>query len=249
LQNESVEYIVPVIRNDLWGNDLYNILKSKFESGGGIFTEPIFYPTTTSDFSLTAQDIDFKAGAIKTPHPGAIVSIFMASFGEGTQILAEASSMTNIEDLRWYGSSAFALNGGLLTNTAAREFASQVKLTCPVIGTDSALLSSWQPVRNALEIKLKRMPEVYALTAYDALNLAVSTFESAGTDAQFTVLKATFEQLAATSTGITGPLSFDSSGDRQFALYDFWTPWKSDQAFAWKLTGRYFNQTGELEKY
>jgi branched-chain amino acid transport system substrate-binding protein len=246
-QYNSADIIVPLIRNDVWGNSLIGNLQNKLVMSGKYVAEPVYYTSTTSDFTQIAGDLAFQVSVLKTANPGSTISVFLASFGEGVSILKSASAYPAFDGINWVGSSAFALSSGLPTDLNAAQFAHNHSFACPVFGLDPSNESAWLPVRNRLQALLGRQPEMYALTAYDALFLAAETLQLTEANPSIEEIKNQMISVASGKTGITGPLTFNEAGDREFAIYDFWKINSVNSEYDWFLFARYFNSTGQLE--
>jgi hypothetical protein len=58
--NDGIKYVIPIWRNDQYGNELYNITKPNFENLGGKFsTENVTYDTHIGKFAGSLHRINF----------------------------------------------------------------------------------------------------------------------------------------------------------------------------------------------
>jgi ABC-type branched-subunit amino acid transport system substrate-binding protein len=89
-------------------------------------------------------------------------------------------------------------------------------------------------------------PDVYAYTAYDALQVLVRTALLAGNTSTIDRMKALFVSEARTYSGASGNTELDTNGDRVVGNYDFWSVKLDTSGYAWKRTARYFSATGAL---
>jgi branched-chain amino acid transport system substrate-binding protein len=249
LQTDSIDILVPVVRNDLWGKELCNATSAQFAAHNGIITEPIYYAPADQDFNNELQSLEQNIQQVEAQYPGKKLGIYLVSFGEGTKILTAASQFPVFLNYRWYGSSAFAQNGSLLLDFQASVFALGRGLPCPVFGLDMNAIDKWQPLTDKLTARLGRKPEVYALVAYDALWLSVLSYLNTGIDVNTATLKKAFFQLSADYYGVTGRTTLNEAGDRAVANYDFWGVRMFLNDFSWFKIGTYNNMTGKLEKY
>jgi len=246
LADDKIKVIVAVVRNDLWGNDLVEATGSFFAKAGGIVQEVIKYEPGTIDFTETLRSLDNEVAFALVHHNPNEVAVYMLSFDEGTQMLAAAKNYTSLNNVYWYGGSAFAQNAPLLNNTDATLFAYSHGLPCPVFGLDDEARYRWQPLVERIEQKIGRPPDVYAITAYDALWVMVRAARAAGKKASIKCLKRVFTEESNVYFGASGNTLLDENGDRANGNYDFWAV-KSDTAgYQWKRVARYNSATGSL---
>ena len=57
LNDDSIEVIVPVARDDLWGNELLEATTQQFQAAGKMVTDAVRYPAGTTDFQAVADDL------------------------------------------------------------------------------------------------------------------------------------------------------------------------------------------------
>ena len=174
---------------------------------------------------------------------------YLACFNEGTSILAEASKRSNLSTVKWFGTSAYALNSTLTANQTAAEFAIKTNFVCPVYGLDENSKSKWEPVFNELKSTLNRDPESYALVAYDAFNVAFSASLLLKNNSSIKSLKEAVINITKDTSGITGNLELDSYGDRLNGNYIFWKVRKSGLRYEWYKFAVYHTDTDILEYY
>jgi len=249
LVSDTIKAIVPIIRDDVWGNDLFNSLSQKFNAGGGKVYPAIKYDPKTTDFSTKIIDLVNYATQAASEYPEKNVGIYMASFEEGTSILNGFSAVNGLMNVKWYGSSAYANNKTLLNDNIAMSVAIAHKLQCPIFGLDDAAKDKWQPFVDYLTTQLGRTPEVYALTAYDALCVIASSYMKFNvSNPDFTHLKSLFIDEANNYYGLTGRTTLNDAGDRAYADYDFWSLTNSPVS-QWIRSATYQTSTGTLRRY
>ena len=60
MYNDGIKVVVPILRNDLYGNELYNITKEYFEKCGGIFNKnAVKYNPHVGKFAASLHRINF----------------------------------------------------------------------------------------------------------------------------------------------------------------------------------------------
>jgi branched-chain amino acid transport system substrate-binding protein len=249
LLDDSIRVIIPLIRNDVWGNDLLGATGKFFTNSGGILGSPVKYDPATTDFSASFSLADAQVADLLTSYKAADIAVYLCSFGEGTRILASAGNYSHLKSISWYGSSAFAQNASLVADTAASGFAFSHFLPCPIFGLDEGAKDKWQPLKDRIRAGTGHDPDVYALTAYDAVWVGVQTCLATGADPGISTFKAAFIQESANYYGVSGNTTLDTNGDRASGNYDFWAVSHNDSGFHWQIVATYNSSTGTLIRW
>ena len=248
LLDDSIRVIVPIIRNDVWGNDLLGATSSSFTGKGGVAYTAVSYDPKASGFSAELTQLDNNVSTLLSSYTAREIGVYVCSFGEGSGILAAAGAYQNLRNVSWYGSSAFAQNASVISDTAAAGFAASHGLPCPIFGLDEAARSKWEPLIARIKSSLGRDPEVYALTAYDAIWVGIRTYLTTGSHPDLATFKLAFTDEASNYFGVSGNTTLDVNGDRAFGNYDFWGVKPLLPAYAWELVARYNSATGILTR-
>ena len=246
LTDDKIKVIIPVIRDDMWGNGLLNVLQGDFTASGGSVQPAVKYSPGTTDFTALLSLLDAGVAGELNHHNPNEVAVYMLSFSEGAAILGLAKNYPNLNNVYWYGGSAFAENTALQANTGAALFAYTHGLPCPVYGLDDGAKYKWQPLTERITAQLGRQPEVYALTAYDALWVCVLTYAQTGHTPATALLKSALVNVAENFYGVTGETRLDDNGDRAVGNYDFWAVKHDTTGYNWKRVAKYNSQSGTL---
>ena len=209
---------------------------------------PVRYDPAISVFSAVLNELDTIVASELSHHNPNEVAVYMLSFAEGTAIMAEAKKHTHLNNVYWYGGSAFALNASILNDTNAALFAYTHGLPCPVFGLDDAAKNKWQPLEDKIQDRIGRMPDVYAITAYDVLWVLVRTHLTAGGNPSISLLKNVFVNEADDFFGASGNTQLDVNGDRAFGNYDFWAVKNDSIGYGWRRVARYNSYYGTLTR-
>lgn len=247
-ERDGIETVLGLVRDDVWGNDLIEAVKTEYGATALSFVYYL-YSTDESGISEKLQSVDNAVGDRLAYLDADKIAVYLLSFGEGADILAQAGSYANLSQVEWYGSSAFADNQGVAENAAAGEFAAEKTLPCPIYGLDEQYEYECEPYKTQLKNELGREPSVYAFTAYDAFEaafLALKKADDGSGEIDFAKLRNEFINVTDTQTGITGPLKLDSYGDRLNGIYDFWGVFEREGAYVWEIVARYDTMTGTL---
>jgi branched-chain amino acid transport system substrate-binding protein len=249
LKEDQIKYLVGLIRDDMWGRELYQATYELFTASGGHLNTAVFYSTNTTDFSTVVDMVSDAVGELMAVYPAGECGVYMLSFNEGTEILSEAFQNPILRQVNWYGGSAYAENGTLLLDAEASSFAASQHLTCPVFGLDENLADVGEYVVERLKGILGRNPEVYALVVYDAIWLTVLSYLDIEDRTDITRFKTAFEWRCNNYIGASGRMTLNNAGDRAYAIYDFWGMRLLLNRYTWYRTATYNNATGELIRY
>jgi branched-chain amino acid transport system substrate-binding protein len=233
--------IFTIMRDDVWGNDLYDLTRTSYEQIGGEMAEPIIYAPDTHDFSDALSILNDRIGEFFENSGNKKAGVYLLSYGEGMKILEKAGEYSNLSssDIIWYGSSAFANNKDIISNPAASLFALEHSFRCPVFGLINDAEYKWSKLEKSLSNKLGRIPEVFSFLIYDALWVASLSYLQAGHDPDFSEYKKAMIKVADLYFGVTGPTSFDQNGDRMMIIYDIWQILRPEEAYSWVKVGQY----------
>jgi len=248
LSEDSIKVIVPIIRNDVWGNDLLGATTKDFTQKGGVVGPAVKYDPKATDFNVVLDAANTAVNALLSNYKAEEIAVYLCSFGEGSDVLTKAGNYTGLKSVAWYGSSAFAQNASLIADTTAAGFASSHRLPCPIFGLDEAAKSKWQPLKERIQASIGRNPDVYALTAYDAVWVGLNTYLVTGTQANIATFKLAFMQESADYFGVSGNTTLDVNGDRAVGNYDFWAMKKVLPGYSWQVIARYNSATGIITR-
>ncbi|MEI7723815.1 MAG: ABC transporter substrate-binding protein [Bacteroidota bacterium] len=248
LTEDKIRVIVPFIRNDLWGLDLVAATGADFIKTGGMVQPSVKFEPGTTDFSVALDELDAMVADELSHHNPNEVAVYMLSFAEGTGIMAEAKKYTHLNNVYWYGGSAFAQNASMLNNPDATLFAYTHGLPCPLFGLDDAAKNKWMPLRDEIEMQIGRVPDVYSITAYDALWVLVRAYRATGGNPTIELLKKVFVNESDSYFGASGNTQLDANGDRAVGNYDFWAVKTDSIGYSWKRVARYNSLNGILTR-
>jgi branched-chain amino acid transport system substrate-binding protein len=236
LLNDGIKTAVHLSRNDPGNLGLQSGAKPVFEAGGGTVHPGITYPASDADFDAVVAELVSILESIEAPLEE--VAIYLTAFGEVTELFeaAVANGSDILTAVPWYGSDSVALSRGLIENETAAGFAVRTSYPNPILGLRDEDRNLWQPVVDAVSASIGRPPDSFALAAYDALVVAHTALEEAGTDADARTLGAAFVRAAADHVGLTGPTVLNAAGDRDSGSYDFWSVCPAGNGYTWVRT-------------
>ena len=241
--NDGIKLVIPMLRSDAYGNELYNATKLHFEKLGGTFsTNVIKYNPHIGKFAGSLHRINFimwnqelKSLSLAITNATEKVSpenigVYVIAYSEIVPILIQAQSHDNLKSINWYGSDGTAKNEHILKHNKAAEFVSTTKFLNPLMALNETN-AKFQSLEN--DTKLKELM-IYDANAYDALWVAALTENLSGC-VNLEKLKENFNKITNSFQGASGNIKLDDNGDR-IGEYDFWTVMKSHgiKDYEWK---------------
>ena len=237
---DGIRAIVPMWRNDTFGNELSKYVINDFEKLGGIVLAAIKYDPSAT-FRLPSNDnttsystsnsnsiwryvntLSSETTKATAQYGPSKVGIYLIAFDEVVPIFIQARDHPVLSTIRWYGTGGTAQNEALVRNSSASFFAIKTGFLNPLLVNEPneklKLLSS--QIKNTIgNISISS----YSYPAYDALWVAALTENATkGLTNNVDTLKRTFMQISDSYNGATGNTSLNAAGDRKYAHYDFW---------------------------
>jgi branched-chain amino acid transport system substrate-binding protein len=157
--------------------------------------------------------------------------IYLAGFDEVVDLFRAARSDSTLQ-VPWYGSDGVALTTRLVNDQPAAAFAHSVGYPNPTVGLSDSLVRRAAPLLARARKRLGRNPDALALTAYDALRIAVEARQRAGTGGAATLRRA-LVAAANAHVGVTGRMTLNRAGDRAYGNFDFWSVCPLRGKFHW----------------
>jgi branched-chain amino acid transport system substrate-binding protein len=237
LRRDRIRGLVPVWRQDAGNEGLERSVRRQFAATGGKISQGVPYATTTTNFVPVASSIAAQAATLQAT--GATrVGIYLAAFDEAVDLVHAARFVPTLQTLPWYGSDGVALSTRLVNDRPAAAFADAVGYPNPTVGLSDALVKRARLLLVRARQRLGRTPDALALTAYDALRIAVAARETSG-NATGARLRRAIAAAANGHIGVTGRMTLNRAGDRAYGNFDFWSVCAAGAKFEWKRTFEY----------
>jgi branched-chain amino acid transport system substrate-binding protein len=237
LRRDRIDALVPVWRQDAGNTGLERSVRRQFAAAGGKLSQGVPYATTTSNFTPVASSIAAQAATLRATGARR-VGIYLAAFDEVVDLFHSARVIPTLQMLPWYGSDGVALSTRLVGDRSAAAFADAVGYPNPTVGLSDALVRRAGALLARARARLGRNPDALALTAYDALRIAVDARRRAG-NATGAGLRRAIVAAASGHVGVTGRMTLNRAGDRSYGSYDFWSVCAAGSKFAWRRTFEY----------
>ena len=251
LEHDGIKKVAAIRIEDVWSDDLYAQAKNEMEALGIQVDVEETYNANVDNFNGTLTSLQSHTEN-QYGIPADDIAIYMICFDEGMDILEDVTDDDDkiydyMSEVKWYGSSAFAQDGNLLSNQNAVDLAILAGLPCPVFGLDEEFEYAYGPVKEKLTAKLGHEADVYAYAAYDAVRLLALTYERAGYNADIETARESLIYQADHYGGATGETTFNAAGDRKYADYIFWAPAREEGSYFWIEYATYKTSDGSLQ--
>jgi branched-chain amino acid transport system substrate-binding protein len=235
MHEDGVNVVVPIWRNDVWGNEDVAALRTSVEKYGGIVAEGVRYESGTTDFSSALTALTIQVSQAIEQHGATAVAVYVAGADEVRDILAQASHDPQLASVRWYGSTNTSSNL-IATTPPAAQFALTTGFVIPKLVDGQG--DNFKRVKAQVTEKLGHAPQPYAYAAYNsAWVITIAYLETRSAAAS--VMNVAIPFVANSYYGITGNTALNAAGDLKFARYDFWSVTQENGAYNWKKVGSY----------
>ena len=201
MKNNEKQQILPIVRDDIYGNGLIDDIRMKADSmiGGLEVLQPIRYgPNTITDAGIARRVVQRLWNA-HAQYPDA--KILLVAYSEAELLLQAASEFPALTETSWMVSDSLVFSDLNLTDSIILE---GVTYTGKTEGMRS--LSKYAALFEHLHANsLATMPQ--AALAYDSISFALLDYNYGTALASISV------------HGLTGALDFSNSGDRMIGYY------------------------------
>jgi branched-chain amino acid transport system substrate-binding protein len=235
LKLNQVKALAPIWRDDAGNAGLVKSLKAQFN---GLISKGVAYGTAESHFSTQVAALHQQVGVLQARKVGK-VAVYLAGFDEVVDLFHAAATDTTLSSVPWYGSDGVALTTRLVKDPRAAAFAARRGYPNPTLGLDSKAERRSARLRAKIRARLGSLPDAFALTTYDALQIVARAGQRAGGASRIGRFKREFARVAHGYNGVSGRIVLNAAGDRAFGSFDFWSVCRSGAGFTWRRTYSY----------
>ncbi|HEX7033992.1 MAG TPA: penicillin-binding protein activator, partial [Nitrososphaera sp.] len=243
MQNDGIKVVVPMWRDDTYGNDLVSSMKKHFQDEGGVVMEGVSYRADTGAFSSSLNRMNFviwerdlkklesQVSQATSLYGAKSVAVYLVAFDEATPIFIQANDHEVLRSVRWYGGDGIANNKAMLGNPAAMEFASQTDFKIPAYIADVGGNGTTDKATAPRPVK-------YDDVLYDATRIAsLAEASLQNRTGDFAALKTAIVRTATQFDGVSGKITLNDAGDRIFdGAYGYTKVTKHQNGtFSWDL--------------
>jgi len=219
MKERGVKLLIPFVRDDVYGNGLFNATKTTFEQHGGVVTGGMRFAINTTNFSGALDAVRPQLiQATATYGPDAVGILIVGYEGDTVPMIMTASNDPQWSTARWWGVEATPINA-LLSNGTVAESAARLNYS-------GAQQIEGQGERYAHLMQNASVQHTVQTSdgsfAYDAVWVMARALAEAN-GGNSTALREAIPRVASSYSGITGNTTLNAVGDRAYANYDFWT--------------------------
>jgi ABC-type branched-subunit amino acid transport system substrate-binding protein len=249
--DNGIKIVVPMWRDDIYGNELYKSMKENFEKLGGIVSEGVRYKPHIGNFAASLHRINFimwnqdlKQLSQLVEHQtqkvgNDSVGVYLISYDEVTPIMIQANEYTILDKVRWFGADSIAQNNHLLRNTDSALFAIKTNFVNPLFTINSKNEKIEHIVEEIEKGKHEPTLLTYPIISYDAFWVAALSLDKSHTmleNFNITTLKENMVKLTEPYVGISGNITLNNAGDRKSGPYELWRITDPDNHHHFKWT-------------
>jgi len=252
ISTDGKEVLIPVWRDDTWGNGLYQSTADAFEMlGGTVDTSVGSYGTCDTNADPACYDADFTSRAMALDAAVAghadmsgadkIVVLFIG-YSETADFVRKAAEYPALRQVQWVGSDANVLDSSLVDDKAIFDFLVDANFRSCIFAEDTTS-RQYMELEARFDEELESTPNVYAYATYDTIWVIGLTIEAAGVDAEFSEMKDQIPTVASEYVGMLGDIELNENGDldeSSYAVYDI-------EPHGWARIGTYVPGMGLVE--
>ncbi len=237
----GVKVIIPIVRNDVWGNSLFNAFKTGFLAEGGVVYDGAVYDPSETSFTAIANTVNEQVSEAIATHGASNVAVLALTYNEITGIMTAASPMEELGSVQWFGCDGNAQLESLITDNTIAEFAIKTEFMAPMMGIGWTLYTP--PFTELLSSKIAEetgiIPDVYALSAYDATFIMGLTYLQVG-KADMEKINDMIPLVCSTYDKMGISRQLNANGDLLQANYIFWKVTRDNNGYHWSSYATYW---------
>ena len=241
---EGVKAIIPVMRNDIWGNSLLQGFTSGFLAEGGFIYPGATYATSETSFTSLANTINSQVTQAIATYGAENVAILALTYGEITGIMTAAIPFETLGLVKWYGCDGNAQLKTVISDNTIAAFAVKTGFMSPFM----AIGSAWAAPDFAEQLSSKIVsqtgvvPGAFALSAYDATYIMGLAFLEVGSADMARITE--IIPLVCNSYAQMGiSRKLNANNDLNEADYLFWKVFSGPDGYSWDKFATYMNVT------
>lgn len=236
---EGKKVVITLSRDDEGNKGLQQSVGKAFTAAGGQVDAQTPYAATSPNIPTLLATLKSRMQTHIAAQGADKVCVYLASFDEGVDIMAQAAADPVFTAVKWYGGDGIVLSPALTANAQAAGFAAAVGFVAPNFGLPATAHPDLSVVSAAIKSKTGLEPDAYALAAYDAVWVIARTVESMrSSNTDFTTTKNIFKTESNKYFGITGQTALNAAGDRSIGVFDYWGITLEAGKYKWIFKGK-----------
>ena len=237
--NTNIKYLLPIIRDDEYGNSYFQTLQNELEGT----------QITLLD-KLSSNDTNLFSKAEKTlaQYDANSVAIVMIDFHEEAKDILQKASTTSLQSVKWYSNNSLI---DIDLNSSLADMANSVALSGVTYTTDDRdFYVYYQSIVSKLKAKGLESVDPFLMNVWDSIWLSAELYATypnlliLKSSNNIVQIKQTIPFLSATLYGATGLMTLNEYGDRELANYSYY----QFQNGKWNNIGIYKHRPLEADK-
>ncbi|MEI7982531.1 MAG: ABC transporter substrate-binding protein [Bacteroidota bacterium] len=241
LQYDGIKALVPVWRDDAYGNGLHQSTKEQFTSLGGTVYSGVSYPGGSVSYSEIMGSAATQVEAASAQYGASKVAVLLVSYQDAVEFFKAAAPINSLKNVGWYGCDANAKKTALTLDAEAASFAHDVNFLAPVmaIGTATFVPDPAREIAARIKSITGSDPDDMAISVYDAVMIYGQCYNLVGqSDATF--VKAVLPSVCASYNYLGISRRLNPAGDLARSNYIFWNINQTSGSWTWNSYGTYF---------
>ncbi|MCX6279444.1 MAG: ABC transporter substrate-binding protein [Bacteroidetes bacterium] len=245
---EGITAVIPIVRNDIWGNSLAEAFKTRFVAEGGFVYPGSIYATSETSFTSLASTIQSQVNQAVAAYGATKVAVLALTFSEIAGIFTAAIQYGELGSVKWYGCDGNASLDTLTSNVTLAAFALKTGFMSPIMGIGNAWTTPDFTMRLSEKIALQTgiVPDVTALSAYDAtFIMGMAELQVGNTDMNKII--AMIPQVCDFYDKMGIERRLNVNGDQAKADYVFWKVMHPENVYYWDKFATYWADEDQFE--
>ncbi len=240
MQYDSISTLIPVWREDTYGTGLYQTVKQRLLTQGGIMMPGVSYQPGATNFDEMIRQLEPQVTNAIATYGAKRVAVIVISYQEAADFLKSASVVHILSTVKWYGCDANIQKTSISSDPAAAAFAHTVRFLGPImgIGTAGNLPERAQQLSDQIMAKTGSNPTAYALTVYDAVQIYGLSYDIVQSN-NGTLVKTVIPSVCEAYNYLGISRKLNPAGDLANANYIFWTVVPNAQGYTWASYATY----------
>lgn len=218
VHERGAKLLIPLVRDDAYGNGLANATRAAFVQQDGIVAEGTRFPLNTTNFTDVLGALRPQLTEATATYSADATAVLVVGYeGDTLPLLVTASNDQQWSAAHWWGVEATPINA-VLANVTAAESAARLNYTAAQQAEGQG--DQYQRLMQNATVQ-HTVQTADGAFAYDAVQImARAIAETNGGNS--TALRAAIPHIASSYNGVTGNTTLNAVGDRAYANYDFW---------------------------
>ncbi len=241
MQTDGIKALIPIWRNDAYGNGLYQSTKDQFTALGGTVYDGVAYSTGSVSYSEVITAAAAQVAEAIAAYGASRVAVMLISYQDVADFFKAASPINEMSTVNWYGCDANTKKTAVTLDAEAAAFAQEVRFLAPImaIGTASSRPATASEIASRIMSVTGSDPDDMALSAYDAVMIYGQCYNLVR-QYDATLFKSVLPSICASYNYLGISRRMNGAGDLATSNYVFWTVNQIPGGWGWNSYSTYF---------